>query len=277
MKPGLNMPTRNHSRRSALKGAFVGVTGLAVAGGAVGAGVLFTEQPSQGAHAAAPNQATPVANNQAITAILNIAATAETLAVTFYSLVLSHADKLGLKEATRINLKATLVEEQLHLLFLNKQGAKSAAKNFSFPFGRDTFKNLELFLKTQQQLESAFVAAYLAAVKELAMLGRPDLAQVAAQLAAIESEHRVVGRLIGAMLPIDNEAFPPLLLKNVAAAPAFLKGAGYLSPRKDNTFEFHAVSTTGAGVTMTMPTVVPSTTTTTPPITNATPAAHLKF
>lgn len=274
MEPGLKTSTHNPARRSALKGAIVGVTGLAVAGGGIGAGVLFTSYPDQGAHAAAP--ATPAATKQAIAAILNVAATAETLAVTFYSQVLSHADKLGLKPATRVNIKATLVEEQLHLLFLNKQGAKSAAKNFSFPFGADTFKHLEFFLKTQQQLESAFVAAYLAAVKELATLGRPDLAQVAAQLAAIEAEHRVVGRSIGAMLPIDNEAFPPLLLKNVAAAPAFLKGAGFLSPRNGNNFEFHAVPTTGAGVTITTPTMTQPATTT-PPITNATPAAHLKF
>ncbi|GCE20571.1 ferritin-like domain-containing protein [Dictyobacter kobayashii] len=279
MKPSLKTSTYSPSRRSALKGTIVGVTGLAFAGGVAGAGVLLTEQQNKGAHAAAPNPATPAATKQAIGAILNIAATAETLAVVFYSQVLSHADNLGLKPATRVNIKATLVEEQLHLQFLNKQGAKSMARTFSFPNGRDTFKNLELFLKTQQLLESAFVAAYLAAVKELAQLGRPDLAQIAAQLAAVEAEHRVVGRVIGAMLPIDNEAFPPLLLKNVAAAPAFLKGAGFLTPHKDNSFDFHAVSTVGAGVTMTMPAAMVQASTNTT-ITTATPVAgapHLKF
>lgn len=278
MKPTLKTSTYSSSRRSALKGTIVGVTGLAVASGIAGAGALLTEHPNEGAHAAAPNPANPAATKQAIGSILNIAATAETLAVTFYSQVLAHADNLGLKPASRVNIKATLVEEQLHLLFLNKQGAKSMAKTFSFPSGRDTFKKLELFLKTQQLLESAFVAAYVAAVKELAQLGRPDLAQVAAQLAAVEAEHRVVGRVIGAQLPIDNQAFPPLLLPNVAAAPAFLKGAGFLTPHKENSFEFHAVSTKGAGVIMPMPTMAQTSTNIT--ITTATPAAgaaHLKF
>ncbi|GCE25065.1 hypothetical protein KDA_05490 [Dictyobacter alpinus] len=278
MKPTLKTSKYSPSRRSALKGTVVGVTGLAVAGGIVGAGVLLTEHTNEGAHAAAPNAVNPADAKKAIAAILNIAATAETLAVTFYAEVLAHADNLGLKPASRTNIKAALVEEQLHLLFLNKQGAKSMAKTFSFPYGRDTFRNLERFLKTQQLLESAFVAAYLAAVKEFAQLGRPDLAQIAAQLAAVEAEHRVVGRSIGAMLPVDNEAFPPLLLQNVAAAPAFLKGAGFLTPVKGNSFEFHAVSTAGAGVTMPTPAMTPVVKNTT--ITTATPtagAAHLKF
>lgn len=268
MKPSLETLTHNPSRRFALKGAIAGITGLALAGGAVGAGVVFAEQQGEKAHAAAATN--PAAAKKAIGAILNVAATAETLAVVFYTQVLSHADKLGLKPASRVNIKAAQIEEQLHLNFLNKNGAKTMATTFSFPQGDETFEKLELFLKTQQLLESAFVGAYLAAVKELAQLGRPDLAQVAAQLAADEAEHRVVGRQIGAMLPIDNEAFPAVLVPNVAAAPALLKKTGFLTPVKNNSFAFKPVPTNNAGVVATTPAMAPTTppakpTPTTPP------------
>jgi hypothetical protein len=42
------------SRRSTLKGALVGVTGLAAAGGVVGAGVMLTKHQTLGAHSDSP-------------------------------------------------------------------------------------------------------------------------------------------------------------------------------------------------------------------------------
>jgi hypothetical protein len=247
MKPTMNKSAYSASRRSTLKGALVGVTGLAAAGGVVGAGMMFTQHQTLGAHA----DSGPANNAQAIKNILNIAATAESLAVVFYTEVLAHADNLGLKEATRLDIRAALIEEQLHLLFLLLQGAKPLTTKFSFPLGEWTFKRLDFFLKTQQILESAFVAAYLAAVKQFAMLGRPDLAQVAAQIGAIEAEHRVAGRLIGALFPINNEAFPPLLVNTVADAATFLTKSGFLSPKPGNTFTYSQVSTNWDQVIMT--------------------------
>ncbi len=267
-----------------MKGTMVGVTSLAAAGGVVGAGVFLVQK-----HEAGAANAAVVPNVQAIQNILNIAATAETLAVVFYTQVLAHQDRLGLKQGTRLNLRAALIEEQIHLQFLNKQGAKALTQKFSFPHGRRTFEDLGFFLQTQQQLESAFVAAYLAAVKEFALAGRPDLAQIAGQIAAIEAEHRVLGRVIGAQFPANNEAFAPLLLNAVADAPTFLKGAGYLSPVNGNVFAFKAVSTRWNAITGLTPgqlmtttatptvtpttTIVPSTTPTLPPAPTRAPGA----
>lgn len=261
MKSTLRKSTHDSSRRALMKGTLVGVTSLAAAGGVVGAGVFIAQQHEQGAaHAAAT-----VANITPIPTILNIAATAETLAVVFYTQALAHADTLGFRPGTRINLRAALIEEQLHLQFLNKQGAKALTQKFSFPFGRWTFEDLGKFLKVQQLLESAFVAAYLAAVKEFSLAGRADLAQIAGQIAAIEAEHRVIGRVIGAQFPANNEAFAPLLLNTVADAVPFLKGAGFLSPVYGNTFTFKAASTRWNGITITglTPGQVMTTTTTT--------------
>ena len=51
------------------------------------------------------------------------------------------------------------------------------------------FRRFDHFIAVQQQLEALFVATYIAAGKEFAKLGRPDLVQVAAQIGSVEAEH----------------------------------------------------------------------------------------
>lgn len=253
MKSSYGKPLNRSSRRSVVKQTVAGVGGLAAVGGLVAGGIFLTENSQNTAAHASGYSDGSRGQQQAIQNILNIAATAETLAVVFYSLVLQHANQLNFKLTSLRDLQAALIEEQIHLVFLELHGARPLTKTFSFPFGEETFERLDLFLKTQQQLESAFVAAYLAAIKEFAQLGRPDLAQVAGQIGAIESEHRVVGRTIGAMFPINNEAFAPVLLNAVADAPTFLKNAGYLTPRYGNSFSYKEVSTSSSDVIMRTP------------------------
>ncbi|GAC1432383.1 MAG: hypothetical protein NVS4B1_29430 [Ktedonobacteraceae bacterium] len=229
------------SRRNVLKGAVAGaagVTGLAVAGGA------FLSQHTS-AHAAAYDSAcvTPIVD------ILTIARTAERLAVTFYSNGLKNADRLGISSDDKRYLRAALIEEQIHENFFAKAGAGDAlASTFSFPHGEETFEDLELFIATQQQLEGVFDSAFLAAVKEFGIQGHPELSQIAAQIACIESEHRVLGRIIGGLVPADNWAYAPVLIGKVGDAPALVAKAGYLSPKKDNSYTYHQVSTDDEGV-----------------------------
>jgi len=226
------------SRRTLLKGAVAGaagVTGLAVAGGA-----LLSQQTS--AHAAAAtydsNCVTPIVD------ILTIARTAERLAVTFYTNGLKNADRLGISGADKEYIRAALIEEQIHENFFASAGAGNAlASTFSFPYGEETFEHLDLFIKTQQQLEGVFDSAFLAAVKEFGLQQRPDLSQIAAQIACIESEHRALGRAIGGLVPADNWAFTPVLIGKVGDAPALVAKAGYLSPKKDNSYTYHQVNT----------------------------------
>ena len=228
------------SRRNLLKGAVAGAAGVT---GLVVAGAALEYQPA--AAATAVNKAkcvTPIAD------ILTIARTAERLAVTFYTNGLQNADKLGLKPYEKEYLRAALVEEQIHELFFAKAGGKYLASTFSFPQGEETFEQLKLFIATQQQLEGVFDSAFLAAVKEFALQQRPDLAQIAAQIACIESEHRALGRAIGGLMPADNWSFTPVLIGKVGDAPALVAKAGYLSPKKDNTYTYHQVSTDDAGV-----------------------------
>ena len=226
------------SRRSLLKGAVVSAAGAAgvaaVAGALIPAGSAFA--------ATATSCVTPIPQ------ILTIARTAERLAVTFYSHGLKYADKLGLSWDDQVYLKAALVEEQIHELFFASAGGQVLTSTFSFPNGEETFWDLSKFIATQQQLEGVFDSAFLAAVKEFGEQSRPDLSQIAAQIACIEAEHRALGRIIGGLSPADNWAFTPVLIASVGDAPALVTKAGYLSPTKDNSYTYQQVSTSDSGV-----------------------------
>ena len=264
MKPKNSSLAPRSSRRSVLKGSLVGAAGLGAAGGVAAVGAYFVQKNNtSGAHAASTDigngvngstqlQHTTTTNtttaNATIASILNIAITAEELAVVFYTHVLNNADRLGFSEAGFLDIKAALIEEQIHQIFLAKQGAKALTHTFSFPFGNETFRNFNHFITVQQQMEALFVAAYIAAGREFAMLGRPDLVQVAAQIGGVEAEHRAIGRAIGGMRPANNRAFETLLVNTVADAPAVLKKGGFLNPHEGNSFQFNSVSTNMNGM-----------------------------
>jgi hypothetical protein len=64
------------------------------------------------------------------------------------------------------------------------------------------FDDLPRFLDLLDTLENAFIGAYLAAIPCLHQLGQPLLAEIAGQILGVESEHRVLGRVIdGQRLP----------------------------------------------------------------------------
>ena len=222
------------SRRNLLKGAAAGVAGIAAI--------------STSGLAYAKSYTPKRAMTDSIVSILTVARTAEQLAVTFYSNGIANADKLGLTGNNLEYFKAALVEEQIHQQFFAANGGQSLADKFSFPEGAKTFTDMKTFIATQQQLEGVFDSAFLAAILEFAQLGRPDLAQIAGQIATVESEHRALGRAIGGLVPADNWAFTPVLIATVGDAPALVQKAGYLSPTSGNSYTYQEVSTDNAGV-----------------------------
>ncbi len=248
MKPKTSNLNRRSSRRNMIKGTVAGVAGVAAIGGLAAGGVMLSHQGKTAAHADYEGGSyyndnwDQNAANKGIAAILNIAITAEELAVIFYSHGLNHADQLGFSDGARQDLKAALFEELAHQMFLAKQGAKALTHTFSFPFGQDTFTSTYNFFKVQQQLEAVFVAAYLAAGKEFATWRRPDLVQIAAQIGGVEAEHRMVGRALSNMQPANNRIFETVLLKKVGDAPGVMKNAGYLSPKDGNSFTFQGMN-----------------------------------
>jgi len=183
-----------------------------------------------------------------IKAIFTVARTAEQLAVTFYTNGIANAAALGLTAVQKGQLQAALVEEQLHQILFTSQGGDSLADTFSFPQGTKTFTDLQTFIATQQMLEGVFDSAFLAAVREFAELGQPVLAQIASQIAAVESEHRVLGRAIAGLEPADNWTYAPVLISFVADAPAAVAAAGFLSPVPGNSYKYTPVDTSTPGI-----------------------------
>lgn len=236
------------SRRSLLKGAIAGaagVTGLT----AVGAGVFSSLKP----HAAFA-RAAGLSCSDTVQSIISIAATAEELAVVFYSNGINKAATLGISGQNLTYLQAAVVEEQLHLNLLLKAGAQPLTNVFSFPHSWDTFTHISLFISTLQQLETAFESAYIAAVKEFGEMGQFDLALLAAQIATIEAEHRAIGRsIINTKEAANNWAFTPVYVSSVGDAVNVLSQEGYLSPSGKNTFTYQPVSTQSSLVSQRTP------------------------
>lgn len=230
---------QRRSRRALLKTAAVGATGAALA--------------SATAITALPVHAESVKASDSFKSIVNIAATAEALAITFYSHGIAHNNQLKIPANNLVYLKAAVVEEQIHYNFLVSLGAQPLTTTFSFPCGNDTFEHLNVFVPTLEQLEEAFIAAYLAAVAEFAAMGSPSTAQIAAQIACVEGEHRVLGRDIGGLEPANNVAYEPILLSSVGQAPGVLAAQGYLSPKGENSYAYQAVATTFPGLIDTAP------------------------
>ncbi len=238
------------SRRSLLKGVLAGAS----VGAAGIAGISIV--PSLRARAVSPTEVEQKPTS--VQEILHITRTMERLAVTLYSHGLAQAATLGLQDNEITCLQAALVEEQIHEYFLRDNGAQPLTSEFSFPHGPHTFTSLAHFIETQQELEDIFAAAYLAAVREFALQRQSRLAQIAAQMATIESEHRVLGRAILGQEPPDNWAFTPVLLASVADVPHLLTQAGYLTPVKGNDYLFMPASTSYPDVIYRAPDIVGS-------------------
>lgn len=239
------------TRRSLLKGTVAGV--------AATAGIAASPLIGMHVEVASAHGSSCV---DSIQTILTVARTLERLAVTFVSNGAKHAERLGLSGATLVNVKAVLVEEQIHEIFLKDQGGGVLASDFSFPHGPETFEDLKTFLTTLAEIGGVFDTVYLAAVKEFAELGRSDLAQIAAQIAWVEGEHLALGRQIGVDFgliapPANNWAFAPSLIPSVGALPALAKKEGYLSPRPGNNYTYQQVSISDPGVMYRRPFAAP--------------------
>ncbi|HWQ15592.1 MAG TPA: twin-arginine translocation signal domain-containing protein [Roseiflexaceae bacterium] len=205
------------TRRGFLKGV------AAVGGGAAALGFAhaFGLQSASAAHNA----------NDEPQTILNLAATAETLAVSaYYYTVLNNP--LDFEAAAVAYLKLAMSAELYHLDFLTSAGGRALTDKFYVPekFLSDRAMNTAIFTAA----ETAFVGAYLAATRRFAELGNPRLAATAAQHAASETEHLALLRDIGGLVPNPN-GLPAPIYYNVSdavptLAPFLQGGSGFVGP-----------------------------------------------
>ena len=205
------------TRRSFLRGA-VGV------GGGIGAASFVHAFGVGGAQAAE-------ATENDIATIINLATTAETLAVTFYYTTLANATFHVGEDATEY-LKLAMDAEMHHLQILHALGGRSLAQQFYMP--QHMHSDASVFVDTGLRAETVFAGAYLAATHRFAMLGQPQLAATAAQHGASEAQHLTLIRHLAGMVPNDLTLPTPLFAHEADAAPAlapFLQGgAGFDAP-----------------------------------------------
>lgn len=205
------------SRRNFLKGA-AGIGGGAALASFAGAFGISTASASH------------IANDDTQT-IANLAATAETLAVTFYYAGITGA-KFSLGEDDVRYLRLAMDAEKYHLDILNSLGGKSLTQQFYVP--ATVLTDVNTFVKTGLAAETAFVGAYLAATRTFAEAGQGRLAATTAQHAASEFQHLTLIRDIAGLVPNDL-GLPAPIYYNVSdavptLAPFLSGGSGFIGP-----------------------------------------------
>lgn len=204
------------SRRGFMKGA-------AGVGGGVAAASFASAFGITAAQAAHPDDD--------VQTIVNLAATAETLAVTFYYSAITGA-QFSVEPEVVAYLKLALDAEQYHLAILNSLGGRSLAQSFYVP--EKVLTDANVFIQTGLAAETAFVGAYLAATRILGNMGQGKLAATTAQHAASEAVHLAIVRDAAGLTPNDL-ALNAAIYYNVSdavptLAPFLRGGAGFIGP-----------------------------------------------
>ncbi|MCA0453702.1 MAG: SH3 domain-containing protein [Chloroflexi bacterium] len=202
------------SRRSLLKGAVAGSASL----------LTFNQLFNYSQLSAQDNANDPQT-------IVNLAATAELIACTHYYRVLTDSNIALAPDEIEV-LKGFLDAELQHLELLYLNEAAPVTERFYLPV--DVYNDREQFSLITEQLETTFIAAYLAATRQFAQLGFPLLAATSAQVSAVEQEHLALVRGIGGRRP-NNVALARALFFNITEAvpalqPFLERSAGYEGP-----------------------------------------------
>jgi len=198
--------------------------GLLKLTGAAGLGFALTQMGALSALAA---------SNETVADIINIAATAEALAVSLTGAVIAGAGKYdggkGLSAMLVRWVKGIQAEEQAHYQYLVAAGAKPLTLTFTVP------QNLASITTSSKDLlnfvvaaETIFIGAYTAAAQEFSDLGQPALSKVAAQIADVEAQHRVLANYGAGVMPPNNLGFAKAPYASVGDAAAAVKNLGLL-------------------------------------------------
>jgi demethoxyubiquinone hydroxylase (CLK1/Coq7/Cat5 family) len=146
-------------------------------------------------------------------AVVRLAASAELLAVAFYTRAI--ASKTVARE-DRAHLTAALGNERAHYEALARMLGEGApvADDFTFAFPADAFKSASSIARLGVKLETAFLGAYAGAV---GALQTPELRVTAAEIAASEATHLSTLNAIAGDQPV-GPAFPQALTVEEASA-----------------------------------------------------------
>lgn len=190
-----------------------------------GAGALLAVLPGAGF--------AQTTTTESVQDIINIADTAERLAVTVLTAAVKNASQLGLSGILLAFVQAALAEEQYHADFLEANGAKPLTDTFTVPDPK-ILTDQKTFFHTIEAAETLFIGAYMAAVREFTDLKQPVLAKYAYQIGAVEAEHRAHVRAGMALtgdttgVPPNNKAFETNVVATVGDAAKQLQTLGFI-------------------------------------------------
>jgi len=229
------------SRAQALKAAGVALAAAAIPGAAAADSAGTGRAP----HFEAPffpQVPSGTYTTESIQQIINVAVTAEHLAITFLTNGIKNADAIGLTSNPKDKpglylqvIQAQLLEELLHAQFLEAFGAKPITDTFTPDPA--AYSGLIPFFKAVEVADTIFVAAYETANREFAEMGQPTLAKYAYQIGAVEAEHRVFARTAQALsgvataVPPNNKAYETDLFLYVSDAATTLIGLGVIGDK----------------------------------------------
>ena len=146
------------------------------------------------------------------TSILKLAATAELLAINFYSHAIASGKLKGDELAYLAEAKAN---EQAHYSALKNAIGKGTPHGLKFKYASGSFGSRKSIGKLGEALETAFVGAYMGAVTALKS---NDLKGVAAEIGACESRHLSVLTNIAANSIVGAPNLPKVLTASQASA-----------------------------------------------------------
>jgi len=187
---------------------------------------------------------TKAMNNDTLKGIIDLAATAESLAVTFYYNALQNPTGLPdvNSSANQNYFQAALTQEFEHLNALKSLGAEPVTTQFYFPSGM--FTDESVFFPTAILLEEYFISAYLAAALDFSgavssgiTTAIPYALGFAVQVMGVECEHKALLGVAANHNPPNFRVFEKALLKSVNAAagplePFLTGGSGFTGLRQ---------------------------------------------
>lgn len=128
--------------------------------------------------------------------ILNLAATSELLAASFYLEGVKQVADLTPDESHL--LKAIALNEWDHYQLFSSLGGQAAGEEFYVP---NLSFDKRLFADEVEEVEADFVSGYLVAVRLMASIADEKLAVTMAQVAAVEAQHLALMRQMAGSLP----------------------------------------------------------------------------
>jgi hypothetical protein len=182
-----------------------------------------------------------LASGSQIDQIVTDAVTAEALAVTFLTGVVTNARAIGIPNDLVPVLRAANAAEYEHYKVLRSLGAKPLTKKFWAP--DSFFKSSQTVFETIEYAETLFVNAYLIGITAFAKAGKSDLARYAGEIMGTECEHRALARFAQGKLP-NNVGFEGYEIHSISGIVAGLEkagiGFGEKGKGKGRFYEFHA-------------------------------------